>query len=107
VEAHGLVVVGQPDVDPVTAILEQLRVAPVLGTHVLSVQLTTPDAHEGRRAVNGIIESYNTYLREHEEDTQLEAVRLLTRSEKDLRDDLTEREKRYLALREKSPLLGG
>ena len=46
-------------------------------------------------------------MREHEEDAQLEAVRLLTRSEKDLRDDLTEREKRYLALREKSPLLGG
>jgi len=107
VESHGVTVADGLDVDPVVAILAELRVSPVLGTHVLSVKYTTPDPQQGRRALRGIIDSYHAYLREHEEDAQLEAVRLLTRSEKELRDDLTQREKQYLELREKSPLLGG
>jgi uncharacterized protein involved in exopolysaccharide biosynthesis len=107
VDAHGLVVSQTPDVEPAAAILEELQVAPVLGTNVLSVQYTSIDPQEAQRIAAGIIDSYRVYLQELEEDTQLEAVRLLTRSEKDLRDDLTHREKEYLKLREHSPLLGG
>jgi uncharacterized protein involved in exopolysaccharide biosynthesis len=107
VERHGLVVNSAPNVDAATAILEELQVAPVLGTNVLSVQYANVDPVHAQRTVSALIESYRGYLREHEKDSQLEAIRLLTRSEKELRDDLARREQEYLKLREQSPLLGG
>jgi uncharacterized protein involved in exopolysaccharide biosynthesis len=107
VEKLGLTVSVPPGVDPVIAILEELRVAPVLGTSVLTVQYNSPFPEEAERTVKQIIESYGGYLREHEEDSQVEAIRLLTRSEKELREDLERRQSEYLKLREESPLLGG
>jgi polysaccharide biosynthesis transport protein len=107
VEKHGLTVSTAPNVDPATAILEELLVAPVLGTNVLSVQYASINPDQAQQTVSAIIDSYRGYLREHEADSQLEAIRLLTRSEKELRDDLARREQEYLKLREQSPLLGG
>ncbi len=107
VQAYRLVAPAGPEADPTASILVSLRVAPVLGTNVLSVKFSSPNPRDAQRTVSGIIESYRKYLREHEQDTQLESLRLLTRSEKELRDDLAQREEEYLRLREQSPLLGG
>jgi uncharacterized protein involved in exopolysaccharide biosynthesis len=107
VESHALQAPDAPETDPVTAILEELHVAPVLGTNVLSVQYVSIDPEHAQKTVQGIIESYRAYLHEHEEDSQIEAIELLTKSEKELRMDLAQRERDYIKLREQSPLLGG
>ena len=107
VETHALQAPEAPDTDPVVAILETLEVAPVLGTNVLSVQYVSIDPQQAQRTVSAIIESYRAYLHEHEEDSQTEAIKLLTKSEKELRTDLAQRERDYIKLREQSPLLGG
>ncbi|HYW78779.1 MAG TPA: Wzz/FepE/Etk N-terminal domain-containing protein, partial [Thermoguttaceae bacterium] len=95
-----------PEIDPTVEILKSLRVQPVLGTNVLSIDFYGIESGQAVQIVEAIIESYRQYLYGIDHDTHLESLRVLTRSERDLRLDLSELERKYLALRKNSPLMG-
>ncbi len=97
---------GDPQMDPTTIILDCLTVKPVLGTSVLSITMVGPDAEEATRTVAAVIASYRKYLYHIDHETHLESLRVLTRSERELRDDLDGLEQQYLQLRESSALMG-
>lgn len=95
-----------PELDPVLAVLSSLRTKPISGTNVLSLEYQCKDSAEGIRTVEAILDSYQHFLQEMNDDSRLESLRLLTRSEEKLRNDLEEREKNYRKLRKDSPLIG-
>ena len=90
----------------VGSILKSLKVTPVVGTNVLSVSYRDSNPSTATDRVKAIISGYQEYLRESERDTYLDTLQLLTRSEKELRDDLEKRQEEFLQLRKESPLMG-
>ncbi len=96
----------QSEIGPTVQILKSLKVQPVLGTNVLSIDFYGPEPGQATKIVEAIIESYRRYLYGIDHDAHLESLRVLTRSERDLRLDLSELERQYLNLRKKSPLMG-
>jgi uncharacterized protein involved in exopolysaccharide biosynthesis len=92
--------------DPLLAVQQELSVEPVLGTNVLSVAYDCLVPSEGIATVEGILESYQRFLHEVNDDSRLESLNLLTRSEEKLRGELDEREAEYLDLRRQSPMVG-
>jgi uncharacterized protein involved in exopolysaccharide biosynthesis len=107
VEAQGLNITADGDNDPLLPILAGLEVAPVLGTDVVNIKLVSKDPAQAQRLILSIVDSYHEYLRQNEKDSHSESLRMLTESEKELREDLAMRERQYIQLREGSPLLGG
>ncbi len=95
-----------PEMDPVLAVLSCLRAKPITGTSVLSLEYRCKDSSEGIRTVEAILDSYQHFLQEMNDDSRLESLRLLTRSEEKLRKELEDREKSYRKLRKNSPLIG-
>ncbi len=95
-----------PDMDPVLAVLSCLRAKPITGTNVLSLEYQCKNSLEGIRTVEAILESYQHFLQEMNDDSRLESLRLLTRSEEKLRSELEAREESYRELRKNSPLIG-
>jgi len=95
-----------PDMDPVLAVLSCLRTKPITGTNVLSLEYRCKDSLEGIRTVEAILESYQHFLQEMNDDSRLESLRLLTRSEEKLRNELEAQEESYRELRKNSPLIG-
>ena len=88
----------------VHSVLGRLGARPVAGTHVISLGYRCEDSVEGIDTVEAIVESYQQFLQETNDDSRLDALHLLTRSEEKLRSDLAEREARYREVRKKSPL---
>jgi len=97
---------GPEEADPASVILGTLRVRPVLGTNVLSISFRGQDGDEAVRTVESIITSYREYLRVSARDSHLEALRLLTEGEKEMRKELRSLGEQYRQLHEESPLLG-
>lgn len=95
-----------PGVSPTRSLLAALEVRPVMGTHVISVSYRSHDVPHALAAVEEIIASYRRYLREAEQDSSLEALRLLASSEKELRTELQNLELGYRQLRKESPVTG-
>lgn len=96
----------EPGVDPVLSVLADLTVKPLTGTDVLSVAYHCKESAEGIILVQAILESYQQFLQELDTGSRLETLRMLTRSEQQIRCDLEEREQRYRELRKQSPLIG-
>ncbi len=95
-----------PELDPLLAVLEKLAVDPVTGTNVLSLSYDCLVPSEGIATVKGILDSYQRFLQELNDDSRLESLHLLTRSEEKLRGELEDRETAYLELRKQSPFVG-
>ena len=93
--------------EQVQSILNALKVTRVLETNVLNISFRAGDPESAVRTVEQVIASYEEYLREIEEDSQLNVLHLLTRSEKDLRAELNVLNERYQQLRSESPIMGG
>lgn len=106
VESLKLTPRGNPPVDPTTWILESLSVIPVTGTYVLSISFVGPNEEEATRTAKAIIAAYREYLLGTDHDTHIEALRMLTQNEKDLRGELRTHELEYLRLRKGSSLIG-
>ena len=85
------------------AILDALTVSPLIGTIVLSLNYRSTDQRQAVRIVEVVIASFREYLRDNERDTHLESLRVLTRSERELREDLKMLEEEFIELRLKSP----
>jgi uncharacterized protein involved in exopolysaccharide biosynthesis len=96
----------EPNKSPVLAVLEDLSVKPLSGTHVLTVSYQCKNPDEGISLVSSVLESYQQFLKDMDDNSRLETLRLLTQSEAQLRSDLEEREQRYRELRMQSPLVG-
>ena len=105
IERHGLIS-PDPEVDLRVAIYNALNVSPLLGTDVLSIAYSGPDAAEAIRTVEAVIGSYREYVREIARASHRETLNLLTRREQDLRSDLAEAEAEYRKLRESIPVMG-
>jgi len=88
------------------AILDALTVSPLIGTNVLSLNYRSTDQRQAVRIVEVVIASFREYLRDSERHAHLETLRVLTRSERELREDLKTLEEEYLELRLKSPFVG-
>ncbi|MEM1068042.1 MAG: Wzz/FepE/Etk N-terminal domain-containing protein [Planctomycetota bacterium] len=91
---------------PSWEVLKQLSVKPVDGTNVLSVSYPCTDADEGITLVHALIASYQQFSQQVDDDSRLEALDLLTRSEERMREELEQRKKEYSDLRRESPLIG-
>lgn len=96
----------QPGESPTAKLLAALDAHPVMGTHVISVSYRSHHVPHAVDAVEEVIASYRRYLRQSEQDNYLETLRLLTQSEKELRTDLQDLERRYRDLRKDSPVTG-
>jgi uncharacterized protein involved in exopolysaccharide biosynthesis len=94
------------DEDLMTFVLESLRVAPVVNTHVLSIRFHSQDADEAVGFVAALVDSYQEHLRSVETSTTNQVVDLLTQREAELRGELDALETRHAAQRRKSPLIG-
>ena len=92
--------------DPLLTVLENLAVDPVNGTSVLSVSYRCGDPSEGIDTVAALLQSYQQFLLELQDDSRLESLNLLTRSEEKLRSELEDREAKYLELRKQGPFHG-
>jgi uncharacterized protein involved in exopolysaccharide biosynthesis len=92
--------------DPLLAVQERLAVEPIPGTNVVSLSYDSRVPSEGISTVEGILNSYQQFLQELNDDSRLESLHLLTRSEEKLRSELEEREAAYVELRKQSPLIG-
>ena len=91
--------------NPAVSVLESLSVTPVVGTSVLSIGLLAPNERDGVRTVEAIIDSYREYLQESARNSHVEALRIFTQSERELRTDLESAQQEYQSLREASPLM--
>ena len=91
---------------PVLAVMESLKVNPLLGTNVLAVNFSSADAERATHTVEAIIASYRKYVHESQRGAHLESIRLLIDSEKQVRTDLLAMEESFRELRRKSPLIG-
>lgn len=89
----------------VASILGSLKVTPVIGTNVLSLGLKSGDKYEGVRTVDAIISKYRDYLREMDQTSRIESLRLLTERESELRSKLDGLRQEYYQLRADSPLM--
>ena len=87
-------------------VLESLTVDPVTGTNVLSVSYRCLHPTEGIETVNGLLNSYQQFLQQLNDDSRIESLNLLTRSEEKLRSELEDREAAYLDLRKQGPFVG-
>lgn len=92
--------------DPMAAIMESLVIAPVLNAEVLTLTCTDPDPEQSVRKMKAIVDAYQADIQANQHDTQIEALRLLTRSQKELRDELDSLQEDYVKLRESGPLIG-
>ena len=92
--------------DATSLISDNLSVTPLVGTRVLSVRLRHSEANAAVQMLDELLAQYGQFLGEMDHDSQLEALRMLTRSEQGLRDELDEREQQYRELHKSSPLLG-
>lgn len=92
--------------DPTLAVLKELSVKPVSGTNVLRVTYTCNRPQEGIELVRSIVASYQHFCQEMDDDSRLDALHLLTLSEKRVRGELGDHEKAYRELRRDSPLVG-
>jgi uncharacterized protein involved in exopolysaccharide biosynthesis len=101
--SHSELAVGP---DPLLAVLEKLAVEPVTGTNVLSLSYNCQVPTEGIATVESILDSYRQFLQQLNDDSRLESLHLLTRSEEKLRTELEAREAAYLELRKDSPFVG-
>jgi capsular exopolysaccharide synthesis family protein len=106
VDSFNLTPPVKPGMDAVMTIISSLSVSPVLGTDVLGVNYRSLEAEETARTVKAIIASYREYLREIEHNSHLEALDLLARNERDLRNEMSTLETQYRELRNQSPLIG-
>ncbi|HUT13019.1 MAG TPA: polysaccharide biosynthesis tyrosine autokinase [Thermoguttaceae bacterium] len=92
--------------DPVTEALDALNVMPVPGTDVLSISFVGSDPQRATKTVEAVIAAYREYLHQLDHDGHLESLRLLTQSEKELRQDLEVLQEEYRQLRKSTSLIG-
>jgi uncharacterized protein involved in exopolysaccharide biosynthesis len=98
---------GDPNVtDPAKAMLAALAVQPVSKTDIIDIAFRSPRTTEAVQAVEAIIASYKQYLGSLKQDTYGETLRLLTRTEKEVRTDLEKLEEEYRQLREEGAIVG-
>lgn len=88
------------------AVIGRLDVQPLLGTHVMTLQLQDTDEEAGMKLLSAIVASYKTYLREHEQTTNRETITLLLDREKALRNEILLLQGQYDAAHNAGPLVG-
>jgi uncharacterized protein involved in exopolysaccharide biosynthesis len=97
---------GATEPDPVLKLLETLTVKPVVGTNILNITYGGPDETRSLETARLILANYSEFLREREQGSQVEALRLVTQHEVKLRKELETLDNQYLDLRRASPLIG-
>lgn len=92
--------------DKVAYVLSALSVVPVVETDVLKLRYRGSSSQEVVDVISAIMERYEVYLQEIEQDDSTETIELLAQREEDLRGELQTLQQAYLKQRENSPLLG-
>ncbi len=92
--------------DPVIKTLEDLHVAPVVQTDVVTLRYRHKDPQHAVALIKAIIASYQDHLQEIESNSQNETLEILSRRERELRQEMRRLQAEHESLREESPLVG-
>ncbi|MBW3543629.1 MAG: hypothetical protein KY476_25545, partial [Planctomycetes bacterium] len=92
------------DVD--ARVMKVLRVSPLDDTNVLKIGIRSSDSHEARLLLDAIIDSYQSWLTESEQQQNAASLALLERQELELTAELETLRERYAELRQAGPLVG-
>jgi len=96
--------------EPVQDILESLTVKRSAGhdqsfLNIIDITYRNRNKSDARTVVAAIVDAYRSYLRESAQEHTSEVVALITKANKELLQQLRQKEKEYLAFRESAPLL--
>ncbi|HID21841.1 MAG TPA: hypothetical protein EYP14_05500, partial [Planctomycetaceae bacterium] len=95
--------------DPVEDILDSLVVKRSAGhdqsfINIIDISCRNPNKQDAQAIVSAIVDAYRSYLSESTEEHIGEVVELITKANKELLQQLREKEREYLAFRESAPL---
>jgi capsular exopolysaccharide synthesis family protein len=86
------------------SVIDRLSVTlPDSSSKVLLVTYRSDRKHDARQLVQGVIEAYREFLKEHYQRTSGDTVRLLTQAREGLAADLRRMEQEYLEYRQNNP----
>lgn len=91
---------------PMNELLENVRVAPLDDTDVLSVTVRDENSKLAHGLVDAIVAEFSDYVREIEQERTTDSVAALVRRERELSTEIDTAQADYVELRKDSPLVG-
>jgi len=98
--------VREPSTLPMEELLENVRVAAVDDTDVLSVTVRDENSKLAHGLVDAIVDTFSDYVREIEQERTTDSVAALVRRERELSTEIDSAQSDYVTLRKESPLVG-
>lgn len=95
-----------PQVDMAMFVTESMSVIPLKDTDVLEVRYRAEKGADAQRTLDAIVESYKNFLKQDDRDVYRETLNVLTKNEKELRDEMSRQKAELTELRKASPLIG-
>lgn len=88
------------------SVMRSLHVVPVGSTNIIQISLRSADPSTAIRQLKAIIGSYDEYMNDLKRGSYVDALKILTKQEKSLRQELSAMQAEYQQLRAESSLLG-
>lgn len=94
------------DARTLDSVMRSLHVVPVGSTNIIQISLRSPEPPTAIRQLKAIISSYDEYMNDLKRGSYVDALKILTKQEKSLRQELSAMQAEYQQLRAESSLLG-
>jgi uncharacterized protein involved in exopolysaccharide biosynthesis len=92
--------------DRVESVLRAFTATPILGTNILALSYRCGEPQRGIELLDAVIVSFRQYLRDLEQDGQVDTVTLLRTREAEFRKELSDLKQRHLEMRADNALMG-